>query len=193
MTRQSPSRTERRRNTEERILGAARSIFAERGYERGTIRAIAAAAQIDPALVMQYFGSKQELFTRAVRISAATPPVGQSEDVVEFLLTTLGLKVGGLPETSVAMMRSMLTNPEVAQTARATLGQQVEQLGAVIPEDDPRLRAALIIATMLGVTIGRQLLDIEDLRDASSDRITELLRPCFQVLVGTTDRPDPQD
>jgi hypothetical protein len=105
-------------------------------------------------------------------------------DVAEFLLATLGLKVGGLPETSVAMMRSMLTHPEAAETARAALGQQVEQIGAVILDDDPRLRAALIIATMLGVTIGQQLLDIEELRDASADRITELLRPCFRALVG---------
>ncbi|WP_279583306.1 helix-turn-helix domain-containing protein [Fodinicola feengrottensis] len=65
MTEQRVSRADRRRNTQERILAEARGLFAERGYERTTIRAVATAAQVDPALVMQYFGSKEELFGRA--------------------------------------------------------------------------------------------------------------------------------
>jgi AcrR family transcriptional regulator len=50
------TRAERRRQTEDRILVAARDLFVRLGYERTTIRAIAAAAEVDPSLVMQYFG-----------------------------------------------------------------------------------------------------------------------------------------
>ncbi|MFC7639949.1 helix-turn-helix domain-containing protein [Streptosporangium lutulentum] len=69
------SRAERRRHSEQRILEAARALFAERGFERTTIRAVAASAGVDPALVMQYFESKQELFSRAVQ---ALPYPGES-------------------------------------------------------------------------------------------------------------------
>src|SRR5262249_54800746 len=95
-------RAERRRNTEQRILAAARSSVAEHGFERTTIRAIAAAAQVDPALVMQYFGSKQALFKQAARIAPSETVAGGPEQLTELLLSTLGVKIVDLPETSLA-------------------------------------------------------------------------------------------
>ena len=65
----SSSRAEQRRMTQARILDAAARLFAEAGYERATIRAIAAAAGINAGLVMHYFESKERLF-RAVMHSA---------------------------------------------------------------------------------------------------------------------------
>jgi AcrR family transcriptional regulator len=188
-------RAERRRNTEQRILDAARASFAEHGFERTTIRAIAAVAKVDPALVMQYFGSKQALFKQAARITPSDPLAEGPEHLTELLLSTLGLKIGELPEASLAMMRSMLTHPEAAETARSTLDQQIEQISAAIPAEDARVRAALIMATMVGVTISHQLLSLDALRDASPEQIASLLRPCFQVLTGSPvglDRPDSQ-
>ncbi|MFC7104357.1 TetR family transcriptional regulator [Nonomuraea rubra] len=111
-------RAERRRRTEGKILDAARSLFAELGYERTTIRAVAKAAGVDPALVMQYFGNKQRLFQQAVRM---TPPGGGElgpEGAVEHVLGALTMKLGELPQSSLAMMRSMLTHPEAAASAR---------------------------------------------------------------------------
>ncbi|MFC6022556.1 TetR family transcriptional regulator [Plantactinospora solaniradicis] len=215
------TRAERRRQTEGRILAAARTLFAERGFERTTIRSVAAAAQVDPALVMQYFGSKQGLFVRAVQAPLVGAPMpadgpaspveaapsahgtatagrsptagagrsvteigaGGTEELVEHLLTTLGIKIGGLPESSLAMLRSMLTHPEAAATVRTALDDQVAQLGAVIPGPDPRLRAALVITTMVGLTVGRQLLDLDALQDAAPERIMAALRPVLRVLV----------
>ena len=71
--------------------------------------------------------------------------------------------------------------------ARATLDRQIEQISAAIPTEDARLRAALIMATMLGVTIGHQLLGLDALRDASPEQVASLLRPCFQLLTGSQD------
>ena len=62
-------RDERRRRTEAAILDAARQLFAESGFERATIRAVASRASVDPALVMQYFGSKEGLFAAAAKWS----------------------------------------------------------------------------------------------------------------------------
>src|SRR5258705_5035028 len=61
------SRAEQRRRTEARILDAATQVFFSAGYDRTTIRAVAAAAGVDAGLVMHYFGSKQELYRRVIR------------------------------------------------------------------------------------------------------------------------------
>lgn len=176
------SRAERRSRSERRILEAARGLFAERGFERTTIRAVAAEAGVDPALVMQHFGSKQELFSRAVQ-DAPVPEGAEPGDLIERMLETLGVKLSGLPPASLAMMRSMLTHPEAADSARAALGRQIDQIGAVLSGDDARLRAALVTSIMIGVTIGHQLLDLDPLRDASQEEIDRLMRPCLLALL----------
>ncbi|MER5847777.1 TetR family transcriptional regulator [Streptomyces sp. NPDC002012] len=183
MTVPPVSRADRRRATEARILDSARELFAERGFDRTTIRAVAAAAGVDPALVMQYFGSKRELFTQAVQAPPALPTDADGDALVDQLITTLGLKLGGLPDGTLAMMRSMLTDPAAADHARASLNRQIGSIGAALPEvADAELRAALVITTMVGVTIGHQLLGLDTLRDAPADRIAALLRPAFKAL-----------
>ncbi len=183
--RVSSGRAERKAASERRILEAARRLFAERGFERTTIRAVAAAAQVDPALVMQRFGSKRELFAQAVRVTEA----GEAEgDTVEHVLGTLGWKPGESPPESLALLRSMLTHPEAAASARSSLTGQIERIGASLEGTDARLRAALMTLVMLGVTVGHQLLELEELRDVPPEEIARLLRPCLQALADTTDR-----
>jgi AcrR family transcriptional regulator len=178
-----PSRADRRRATEARILDSARELFAERGFDRTTIRAVATSAGVDPALVMQYFGSKRQLFAAAVQVLPAPSATDGADALVDRLLATLGLKLGGLPEGTLAMMRSMLTDPAAADHARAALGRQIDDIGAALPEgSDPELRAALAVSTLLGVAIGHQLLGLSPLRDASADHIAALLRPALGAL-----------
>ena len=195
-------RAERRRRTEGRILDAARALFAEVGFERATIRAIARAAEVDPALVMQYFGNKQELFQQALRVAPSAgpdadpglgvdlgrdarpgPDVG-AEELVEQLLGTLNVKMGDLPQSTLAMMRSMLTHPEAALSARQVLGRQIDRLAESLPGEDARLRAALIMTIMVGVTIGHQLLELDELRGVPQDEIARVLRPSLRALTG---------
>ncbi|GAA2215062.1 TetR/AcrR family transcriptional regulator [Nonomuraea monospora] len=177
-------RAERRRRTEARILDAARALFAELGYERATIRAVAKRAEVDPALVMQYFGSKQELFQQSVRM---TPPAGGElgpEGAVEHVLGSLTMKLGELPQGSLAMMRSMLTHPEAAASARQVLGKQIDRLAEALPGEDARLRAALMTLVMLGITVGHQLLEIDELRGVPQEELARLLRPSLRALTG---------
>lgn len=191
------SRADRRRATETRILDSARELFAEKGFERTTIRAVAGAAGVDPALVMQYFGSKRALFSMAVQAFPAPLTAPDTDALVDQLLASLGLKLGGLPEGTVAMIRSMLTDRTAAEHVRAALGRQIDGVGAALPAgEDPELRAALIVTTLLGVTIGHQFLGLASLRDASADRIAALLRPAIKALTEapgrTTDAADQQ-
>ncbi|MEW1567294.1 MULTISPECIES: TetR family transcriptional regulator [unclassified Streptomyces] len=179
------SRADRRRATEVRILDSARELFAEKGFERTTIRAVATAASVDPALVMQYFGSKRELFSQAVQALPAPLTATDADELVDQLLASLGLKLGGLPDGTLAMMRSMLTDPAAAEHVRAALGRQIDSVGAALPApEDPELRAALVVTALLGVTIGHQLLSLEALRGAPADRIAALLRPAIKALTG---------
>ncbi|RVX47082.1 TetR family transcriptional regulator [Nonomuraea polychroma] len=179
-------RAERRRRTEGRILDAARTLFADMGFERTTIRAVARAAAVDPALVMQYFGSKQELFRQAVRV-APVPDAGlDADELVDQLIGALSMKIGELPQSSLAMMRSMLTHPEAAASARELLGKQIDRLADSIPGEDARLRAALMTMVMLGVTVGHQLLELDELRDVPQEEIARVLRPSLRALTGPT-------
>ncbi|WP_129842451.1 TetR/AcrR family transcriptional regulator [Streptomyces sp. RFCAC02] len=193
----STSRAERRRGTEERILGAARDLFARHGYERATIRAVAAAAGVDPALVMQYFGSKAALFARAaeVRVPEGGAGLGEGPDgAVTALLASLGVKLDGLPATSLATLRSMLTHPDAAEHARTTLGRQIDEIAAGLPATpDARARAALAVTTVVGATIGHQLLGLPDLRDTAVEHLTDLLRPALHALLEPAEPPKGED
>ncbi|MCP2168402.1 TetR/AcrR family transcriptional regulator [Goodfellowiella coeruleoviolacea] len=176
------TRSQRRRRTEERILARARELFAESGYERTTIRAVAARAGVDPALVMQYFGAKDELFRRAVAVSTEEVADGGPERLVERLLAAVGVKLGEQPPSSLALLRSMLTHPEATEHVRTSISGQLAHIQATIPGEDAELRAALIVATLFGVTLGRHLLDLDALRDVPPERIAALLRPAFTAL-----------
>jgi AcrR family transcriptional regulator len=177
-----PTRTQQRRQTEERILAAARRIFAELGYDRTTIRAVASAAGVDAGLVMHYFVSKDLLFAQAAEVPADELPAGSSDEVAEALLTSLGRRLTGEPTASLAVLRSMLTNADAADRYRAAGEPQLNQLTEAIPTPDAALRASLLSAIVHGVIADRYLLRLTHLADASPEQIIDLLRPCFQSL-----------
>jgi AcrR family transcriptional regulator len=177
-----PTRAQQRRQTEERILAAARQMFAELGYDRTTIRAVAAAAGVDAGLVMHYFTSKDELFAHAAEVPADELPGGTPEQVAEALLTSLARRLDSEPVASLAVLRSMLTNADAADRYRAAAEPRLSQITAAIPTADAELRASLLSAIVHGVIIERYLLRLGRLADASPDQIVDLLRPCFQAL-----------
>jgi AcrR family transcriptional regulator len=176
------SRAEQRRRTEARILDAASRVFVEAGYERATIRAVAADAGVDAGLVMHYFGSKQELFRRV--IDAAPMPVvsGPPEQATEQILATLADRLANEPAASLAVLRSMLTNPEADSVLSAGAARYQAQIAATIPADDASLRAAVIGAVILGLTVSRHLVKSDELAGADPEQVIALLRPCLRSL-----------
>ncbi|MEV5739510.1 TetR family transcriptional regulator [Microbispora rosea] len=178
------TRAERRRRTEARILAAAARLFAESGYADTTIRAVAAAAGVNPGLVMHYFGSKEELFLSVARARPSGPLAGEPEQVVEEMLDRLAASMADEPVESLAVLRSMLTHPGASDAAAEGTARYRAQLAEAIPAADSGVRAALISAVMIGVVLGRHLLKLEELRDAPPEQIAELLRPCLRSLTG---------
>lgn len=177
------SRRDRRHATEQRILACARELFGDHGFERTTIRAIARRAEVDPALVMQYFGSKQELFTAAVRAAPEPMFAGRPEQLADFLIDTLGLKLAASDREPMVMLRSMLTHPDATERAREVVDRQGGRIADVLTGEDASLRAGLIVSMMLGARIGRDLLELESLAGASVERLTALMRPVFEALI----------
>jgi AcrR family transcriptional regulator len=176
------SRAEQRRRTEARILDAASRLFVERGYERTTIRAIAGVAGVDGGLVMHYFGSKQELFQRVTHARAVPELSGSAEQVTEQILARLAESLTSEPVHSLALLRSMLTHPEAAQTLQEGAARFQAQISRPIPGDDADVRAALVSAVMLGVIVSRHLLNSDALSAASPQQVIDLLRPCLRSL-----------
>src|SRR3954451_231937 len=84
----APSRTRNAQETTADILAAARSRFGAEGYERTTLRAVAADVGVDPALVIRYFGSKQDLFAAAADFTIDLPDLSgmNTADMAEALL-----------------------------------------------------------------------------------------------------------
>ncbi|MEV5836547.1 TetR family transcriptional regulator [Nocardia sp. NPDC052112] len=173
------SRAEQRQSTQSRILDAARRLFAEVGYDRATIRAIAAEAQADPGLVMRYFGSKDNLFAQASGFEQEDRVTGTPGQVADQLLAALETKLAQQPTDALAAIRSMFTHPDAAAEVQLAMVSRQRQAAQHLADDDADLRAGLIGAITIGTVIGRHLLQLDGLRDAPPARITALLRHAF--------------
>jgi len=183
------SRAEQRRRTEARILDAASRVFVTAGYERATIRAVASAAGVDAGLVMHYFGSKQELFRRVIGAAPVPAVSGGPEQATEQILATLADRLANEPVASLAILRSMLTNPEAASVISEGMARYQAQIAQAIPADDASLRAALISAIILGVTVSRHLIKSDELASADPAQVISLLRPGMLSLAAQPPSP----
>jgi AcrR family transcriptional regulator len=177
-------------DTREAILSAARDAFAERGYDASSIRLIAAAAGVDPALVHHYFGTKDKLFLSAVRApfdpATVVPMVlaggldGIGERLVRTLLTVWDSPVGG---TAAAFVRSAVSNELIAKMMREFIVNRVLRRVAkeldLAPAEGP-IRANLVATQIAGLIMVRYIIKVEPLASASPETITALIGPTVQ-------------
>ena len=166
------SRAAKRAATAQRILDAAREEFGERGFEAATIRRIAQRANVDPSLVMQHYGSKAALFAIAVQLREAAPG-----EIEAHLHDVLDVRLAAVPPETKALVRSMLTAPEAAASMSAFLNERVANLSRAIGGDDADLRAALIVSSILGLTIARHFLKLDAFTRAPDADIARVARP----------------
>lgn len=188
---QTLSRAERRRRSESAILDAARKLFADVGYERTTIRAVAQRAGVDAALVMQNFSSKDGLFAAAVRSSVPTGDLTGAElqdlprMALQHALDAFDDPAGR--PAAEALLRSCFTHPAAQEVLRDEVMRHAQaQVAATIGGADAGLRAALLNAVTLGVTISRYLLEDPTVADAEPADLHRILGPALEALAGTT-------
>lgn len=187
MTTESVPRDERRRRTETAILEAAREAFAEAGFERATIRAVAAEAGIDPALVMQYFGSKERLFAEAARWPSEQETVlhVDRDDLPDAALADFFTRFEGEDKgAAVALMRSCLTHPSAVAVMRdEVMCEKAAGVAQTLGGDDAELRAGLIGACMMGLGMARYLIEMPAVAGASREDVERLMAPVLRALV----------
>jgi AcrR family transcriptional regulator len=186
------TREERRRRTEATILEAAKRLFAEVGYEKTTIRGVAAQAGIDPALVMQYFGSKEGLFAASARAFADRKRAlyAAREDLAAAALEDLfaGFEDPEEAFASIAVMRNCLTHDRARDVMRdQVMHDKHTQLAETIGGEDAELRAGLLAAVMIGTTIARYLIEIPSVAGASPEDVQRVLEPVLKALVEPPD------
>jgi AcrR family transcriptional regulator len=169
---QPTSRAAKRAATAQRILDAARAEFGERGLEATTIRRIAQRAHVDPSLVMQHYGSKAALFAIAIQLEDAGP-----DEVAAHLHDVLDVRLQALPPETKALVRSMLTAPEAAASMSVFLNERAANLSRAMGGEDADLRAALIVSSILGLTIARHFLKLDAFTRASDSDIARVARP----------------
>ncbi|MGX2996118.1 TetR/AcrR family transcriptional regulator [Streptomyces sp. JNUCC 64] len=174
--------------TRRRILESARRQFGEVGYERATIRAIAADAGVDKASVIQYFGTKEKLFREAVewRIPVAELTTDDpGESVGNYLRNMLENWSKDPDSPMTALLRASMTSEEAAELLRGRVtSQAVDPLAERLGDDpDARLRSALVGAMMMGVATQRHLLRMPDLAEADLADVLRLAVPVLRDLI----------
>lgn len=185
-------------DTREAILQAARTAFAERGFDAASIRAIATAAGVDPALVHHYFGSKDKLFLAAMNApvdpARLLPRVfdGDPGGVGERLVSTL-LDVWDSPAgvAGVALLRSAVTTEWTARLLREFLVTQVLRRVLHHLDVDPAelpLRGSLVAAQLGGLVLMRYVVKLEPLASTPPAILAATVGPTVQrYLTGPLD------
>ncbi|TGN74934.1 TetR/AcrR family transcriptional regulator [Streptomyces bauhiniae] len=177
-------------DTRDRILGAAREEFSERGYEKTSVRGIAKAAGVDSALVHHYFGTKEQVFEAAVSVAFA-PALAAPEAIAEGPLDSVGerltrfvLGVWENPATRtplLAIVRSAVNNDTAAAVFRRLIAAQLlGRIAGRLDVPDAELRVELAAAQLVGTAMLRYVIKVEPLASADLERIVARLAPVVQ-------------
>lgn len=184
-----PGRRPGKADTRGEILGAARREFAAQGYAGATIRAIAASAGVDPALVHHYFGTKRELFVAALQLpfqpteivdaGLRGDPDGAGERIVRKLLDVWETDHGRA--TMQALLRSALTDDDHMRMMREfMLGTVLAPMATALAPDRQQLRATLLASQVVGLAIVRYVIGAEPLASADPDTVVGVVAPTLQ-------------
>ncbi|WP_326670651.1 TetR/AcrR family transcriptional regulator [Streptomyces sp. NBC_01257] len=183
MATRAPSTHRRSDATKAAILEAARERFAADGYERATIRSIARDANIDPSMVMRYYGNKEGLFAAASVIDLRMPELGAvSGRHIGAVLVGHFLDRWERDDVLTALLRVGATNETGAGRMRAVFAEQLGPVAAAVcpdPAEAPR-RAALVTSQLLGMALARYVLRIEPAVSMDRDELIAWLAPVIQ-------------
>jgi AcrR family transcriptional regulator len=174
----------RSERTRRAILGAARAMFAARGYEGTTIRAVAAGADVDAAMVMRYFRSKAGLFTAAVTMDLQAPDLGsvpasrRGELLVRHFIGRW--EDPARDDEMIALMRTAATSETVAEQLHGVLGQLITKPIADLGDEHAAERGTFIAAQLLGMALCRYILRLEPLASLPSDDVVAAVAPSVQ-------------
>ena len=187
--RKRPGRPRGVSDTRERILVSARELFARNGIHKTSIRAVAAAAGVDAALVHHYYGTKEQLFAAAVRIPI--DPMDVIGPLREVPVEELGYKIlslllplwdSELGAGFVATLRSILAGSEVnlfrtflQDVIAVEVGSRVDN-----PPGSGIIRIQFVASQLVGVIMARYILELEPFKSLPVEQIAQTIAPNLQ-------------
>ena len=187
-----------RPDTRAQILDAARAQFIEVGYRAATVRAIAAAVGVDPALISYFFGSKERLFGEAMALRAnpaeiiAKQIAGPFDELPRRLLTVL-LQTWDEPENRPALLviaqtgtgpdGSALTRGFVEEVLAVPITERLLHEGVAV--DDARTCTALLITQLVGIIYARYVLAVDPVATIPRRDFIDCLTPALDAVVHT--------
>jgi AcrR family transcriptional regulator len=176
--------------TRDRILSSARTEFAERGYDKASIRAIARGADVDSALVHHYFGTKEQVFTAAVE-GAFAPVMGLPELLMSGSRDEWGEHLVGYVfqiwedevtrDPLLAIVRSAVNNETAASIFRGLAGRNmIDRVAGGLGLPDAELRVELAVAQLVGTAMLRYVIKVEPVASAPVEDLIARLAPVVQ-------------
>jgi AcrR family transcriptional regulator len=172
------------------IIEAARRVFAEKGYDRASLRAVAREAGVDPALVHHYFDGKASLFVaamalpfdpRVVKEGAGTGPRAGGPDVEAFL--TMWDQAEGTGSDFASCAAAMAASPAVADAVREFVAERVWSVLIPNPEESQAVtarRRGLVSAQLMGVAFTRYILRAPPISTATPRQIARWVGPTLR-------------
>lgn len=192
----APARPRCAETTAAALLDAATARFARLGYEGTAVRDIAADAGVNPALIYRYFGSKEKLFVSVVArdrdaSTVVDGPLDTLPDRSVTLFHTRPPSIGGEPP--LALMLRSAGREGVADLMRAQVRDTVDGLAARLDGPDAEVRAALIVALNLGMSVLTSVADVDTLDQAPPERLREHLAAAMRPLIGGGEEAEDKD
>jgi AcrR family transcriptional regulator len=177
-------------DTRQELLHTARCLFAETGYDKTSVREIAAAAGVDPALIRHYFGSKAELFRATMgwpfepsRIAAEV--TGGGRDEIAARLTHVFFEAWEQADSRaplLAILRGAASHEESATLVRQFIqGTLYRQMAGELSGPDAELRIDLAMAQLLGIAYLRYVLRVDPLASASMEELVARVTPVIEL------------
>jgi AcrR family transcriptional regulator len=187
--RRRPGRPAGASDTRDRILTSARELFAQNGIDNTSIRAVAAAAGVDPALVHHYYGTKQQLFAAAIHVPIDpmeilrplrdTPVEKLGHTLPSLLLPLWDSDIG---KGFIATIRSLLAGSEVSllrsflqEVITVEVGSRVDN-----PPGTGVIRVQFVASQLVGVVMARYILELDPFKSLPVEQIAETIGPNLQ-------------
>jgi AcrR family transcriptional regulator len=177
-------------DTRAAILTAAQAEFAAKGYDRATIRGIAAGAKVDPALVHHYFGTKEDLFAASIDLpirpsELADTVMAEGVESAGRNITTIFFTTWENPVTRaplLAMLRGAFDTRHGADVLREFFGTaMLGRVAGLIPGPEAEIRVALAVSHLIGVAVLRYVLGFPSLSDVPVARLIDEMSPKIQA------------
>jgi AcrR family transcriptional regulator len=188
-----PRRTGRWRTgqqSKQRIVDAARDSFMRDGYERATVRGIAADAGVDVAMVYYFFGNKEGLFSASV-LTGPEHPLHQLATLLDESTEDIGARLarrflehwdeGGVFEPLLTLWRSASIHPQARTVLHDALaGPMADRVAAEFGVADAELRVEMVATHLMGLAFARYQLKIEPIASTPVEDVVTWLGPTLQ-------------